>query len=46
MDPKFLKERLQAFIDTIEGEFYVVEDIIKSPKGFSVSLQPHSKKQQ
>ena len=39
MDGEFLKGRLAAFIEMIPGEVHVVEDIRKSPKGFSAILQ-------
>jgi len=44
MDPTFLKERLSSFIQTIPGEVTAVGDIRKSPKGFSITLQPNDKK--
>ena len=39
MDENFLKEKITAFIKTIPGEVSVLEDIRKSPKGFSITLQ-------
>ena len=40
MEEGFLKERLTRFIDLIEGEYQVLEDMRKSPKGFSIVIQP------
>ena len=40
MDEKFLKEKLNSFIATIPGKVNMVGEIRKSPKGFSVTLQP------
>ena len=40
MDKDFLKEKLSSFIKTIPGNFRLADDIRKSPKGFSVILQP------
>ena len=42
MDTTFLKQKLQEFLDTIEGEFTLADEIKKSPKGLSVVL--HNKK--
>lgn len=40
MDEKFLKDRLDKFLHIISGDIYMTDDIKKSPKGFSVVLQP------
>lgn len=40
MDETFLKERLNTFLKTIPGDVYMADAIKKSPKGFSVILQP------
>ena len=39
MDEKFLKEKLVSFIKSIPGEVFTLEEIRKSPKGFSTVLQ-------
>lgn len=40
MNETFLKEKLSSFIQTIPGSIRMVDDIRKSPKGFSAILQP------
>ena len=44
MDANFLKEKLSSFIKTIPGEVRAVDEIRKSPKGFSITLQSNSDK--
>ena len=44
MDATFLKEKLSTFIQTIPGEINTIGEIRKSPKGFSVALQPSDDK--
>jgi len=39
MDEKFLKGKLQAFLDFIPYPYDVAEELKKSPKGFSVVIQ-------
>ena len=44
MDATFLKEKLSAFIKAVPGKVNPVGAIRKSPKGFSITLQPSDKK--
>ena len=44
MDENFLKNRLSSFIETIPKNIYTAEDIRKSPKGYSITLQPKDTK--
>ena len=44
MDATFLKEKLSLFIKTIPGDIHIDDAIRKSPKGFSVILQPNDDK--
>lgn len=39
MDPNFLKERLKRFLTLITEEHKIAEDIRRSPKGFSVTIE-------
>ncbi|MDD9868192.1 MAG: translation initiation factor IF-3 [Candidatus Campbellbacteria bacterium] len=39
MDEKFLKGKLQAFLDFIPYPYDVAEELKKSPKGFSIVIQ-------
>lgn len=39
MDEKLHKERLLKFLELVEVEYKVTEEIKKSPKGYSVTLQ-------
>ena len=39
MDEKFLKERLERFLTLVSTAFKVAEEIKRSPKGFSVTLE-------
>lgn len=43
MEPDFLKERLQRFLKIIPIEYKVADDIKKSPKGFTVTLEREGK---
>ena len=38
-DDEFLKGKFNSFLETIPGEYKMVDEIKKSPKGFSVSLK-------
>ena len=44
MDAEFLKEKLSSFIKTIPGKVNIANEIRKSPKGFSIILQPSGDK--
>ena len=44
MDANFLKEKLSSFIKTIPGKVRAIDEIRKSPKGFSITLQPSNGK--
>ena len=39
MDPEFLKERLERFLKIIPIEYKVADEIKKSPKGFTTTLE-------
>jgi hypothetical protein len=39
MDPNFLKERLERFLKIIPAEYKLADDIKKSPKGYSTTLE-------
>ncbi len=39
MEPTFLKERLDRFLKIIPTEYKVADDIKKSPKGFTITLE-------
>lgn len=39
MEPTFLKERLERFLKIIPGEYKVADEIKKSPKGFTTTLE-------
>jgi len=39
MDEKFLKERLGKFLERTEEEYKVAEEIKRSPKGFSTTIE-------
>lgn len=39
MDPEFLKERLERFLKIIPGEYKTADDIKKSPKGFTTTIE-------
>lgn len=43
MEPVFLKERLQRFLKLIPIEYKVADDIKKSPKGFTTTLEREGK---
>ena len=43
MEENFLKERLQRFLKIIPIEYKVADDIKKSPKGFTVTLEREGK---
>jgi len=40
MEPDFLKERLERFLAIVPESFKIADDIKKSPKGFSVVIEP------
>ena len=44
MDKDFLKEKLSSFIQAVPGEVSIAANIRKSPKGFSIVLQPNDDK--
>jgi len=44
MDPKFLKERLERFLKIIPAEYKIADEIKKSPKGFTTTLERVSTK--
>lgn len=48
MEPEFLKERLQRFLKIIPAEYKIADDIKKSPKGFTTTIErmPGAQKQQ
>lgn len=39
MEPAFLKERLERFLKIIPGDYKVADEIKKSPKGFTTTLE-------
>lgn len=39
MEPAFLKERLERFLKIIPAEYKIADEIKKSPKGFSTTLE-------
>jgi translation initiation factor IF-3 len=39
MEPSFLKERLERFLKIIPAEYKLADEIRKSPKGFSTTLE-------
>ena len=39
MEPDFLKERLERFLKIIPAEYKIADDIKKSPKGFSCTIE-------
>lgn len=39
MEPAFLKERLERFLKLIPGDYKLAEEIKKSPKGFSTTIE-------
>jgi translation initiation factor IF-3 len=39
MEPTFLKERLERFLKIIPAEYKIADEIKKSPKGFSTTLE-------
>lgn len=39
MEPAFLKERLERFLKIIPAEYKIADDIKKSPKGFSCTIE-------
>lgn len=43
MEPEFLKERLQRFLKIIPIEYKVADEIKKSPKGFTTTLEREGK---
>ena len=43
MEEAIHKERLSSFLKIIPGEYHMIEEIKKSPKGYSVRLQAHKK---
>lgn len=44
MDPVFLKERLERFLKIIPTEYKIADEIKKSPKGFTTTLERISPK--
>ena len=44
MNKDFLKEKLSSFIQSVPGEIHIANNIRKSPKGFSIVLQPNGDK--
>ena len=44
MEESFLKKRLQGFIDRLESDYKILDDIRRSPKGFSISIQGKEQK--
>ena len=46
MEPEFLKERLERFLKIIPAEYKVADEIKKSPKGFSTTLERSGTPQQ
>lgn len=43
MDPTFLKERLERFLKIIPVEYKVADEVKKSPKGYTVTLERDGK---
>lgn len=43
MEPAFLKERLQRFLKIIPIEYKIADDIKKSPKGYTITLEREGK---
>ncbi len=39
MEESFLKGKLSSFMESIPGEFLIIQEISKSPKGFSTTIQ-------
>lgn len=39
MDPNFLKERLERFLKIIPADYKLADEIKKSPKGYSTTLE-------
>ena len=39
MEPEFLKERLERFLKIIPAEYRIADEIKKSPKGFTTTLE-------
>ena len=39
MEPKFLKERLERFLKIIPAEYKLADEIKKSPKGFTTTIE-------
>ncbi|MCD5382421.1 MAG: translation initiation factor IF-3 [Candidatus Pacebacteria bacterium] len=39
MEPKFLKERLERFLKIVPAEYKIADEIKKSPKGFSTTIE-------
>ena len=46
MEPEFLKERLERFLKIIPTEYKVADEIKKSPKGFTTTLERSGTPQQ
>ena len=44
MEPDFLKERLERFLKLIPAEYKIADEIKKSPKGFSTTIERYSGK--
>lgn len=44
MEPEFLKERLGRFLKIVPAEYKIADEISKSPKGFSTTLERVSTK--
>jgi len=44
MEPEFLKERLERFLKLIPAEYKIADEIKKSPKGFSTTIERQSGK--
>lgn len=44
MEPTFLKERLERFLKIIPAEYKIADEIKKSPKGFTTTLERVSQK--
>ncbi len=44
MEPAFLKERLERFLKIIPAEYKIADEIKKSPKGFSTTIERASTK--
>jgi len=43
MEEAFLKERLQRFLKVIPIEYKVADDVKKSPKGYTITLEREGK---